>query len=304
MNEFTKMQAIPSDAIELAKILYLIPFGLLALMVIRSRTLYASDYKKHTTKHHGDTAGDANNGDDDFEFPEQSQQDHTLFYALQSSYENDTIHDPPRKYLPLNALETLITQQQIESELGKIEKDSPAAAKKFDRAERAKLASWVLQNARRIFAIALQCDLKSDMLVYAMRLAKRHQFTDACLPAPEDPFNAPPPWPDRLHYRIWDPVKLYSFNDKQWKFDAAVFDKDILYYDFPAQKIFPFKSIGAASEDGTFSRVYQVKVHDAHHNFSDQENVGNLHTLGSMTSDIGISDRLERAPSAERADER
>lgn len=304
MNEFTKMQAITSDGIELVKILYMILLGLLALMVLRSRTMHAAHKKNHATKQHEDTTGDANNGDDDFVFPEQPQQDHALFYALKSSCESATIHDPPFEYIPLDALETLITQQQIESELRKIEEDNPAEAEKFDRAERAKLAFWVVQNARRIFAISLQCDLKPNMLLYAMRLAKKYQFTDVCLPAPEDPNKASPPWPDRFHYRIWDPRKLEIFNDKQWMFDAAIFDKEILYYDFPARKIFPFKSIGVASEDGTFSRVYQVKVHDAHHNFSDQENVGLLHTLGSMTSDIGISDRLERAPSAERADER
>jgi hypothetical protein len=202
--------------------------------------------------------------EDDIVLPEQPQQDHWLVNTLLQSSDEATIYDPPRKYIPLDSLERYITETNIDAELRKIENENPQEASKFDQAERLRLASWIFRNARQVFATALQCDLNAVGLLYSMRLARKHKFVDKCLPAPERPNEATLPWPDRFPNLFWDQLKLETFHERQWILNAATFDEDRLHYDLPARTIFPFKSIGVPSEDGTFSRVYRVTIHDAH----------------------------------------
>ena len=286
MLDLVKFQAISLELIEVLNSLWVVPLGLLTYLLLRPHLSKAMNREPAIASQISHVSEYEIDEDDDIVLPEQPQQDYTLFNALNSQSEDANIHDPPRKYIPLSAIQSLITRAAVEVELEKMEWDSPTDAQQFTQSQRAMLASWISQHARQVFAITLQCDFRPARLVFAMRMAKKHKFVDGCLPAPDNPSMASASWPDRFHPSIWDALKLEIFTGKQWAFDAAKFENGIMYYDFPAQKVFPFRGIGVASEDGAFSRVHQVKVHDAHHDFPDQGNVGTIEFLNDISLTI------------------
>lgn len=81
----------------------------------------------------------------------------------------------------------------------------------------------------------------------------------------------------------WSPIQLRTFQDYQWKMLAPFFAKgkhgDVKHYLLHDQHILPFLSIDTADKNvaknaekgGGFSRVVMVRIHEAHHNFHDQE---------------------------------
>lgn len=205
--------------------------------------------------------------EDEIVIPDRPKQDHTLVNRLLQAFKEENIHDSVQKYVPLDSLIQVITKTAIHEELNKINKEDEQGAGNFDEGQRLKLASWVSSRARQVFAAVLLCDLSALDLLLTMRLAKRYEFVDDLLPVPGNPGRDADIWLRRFNRKIWTELKLERFHTQQWAVNAATFDQWKLHYEFQDKTVFPFNRIGMPSEDGTFSRVYRIKIHDAHKNF-------------------------------------
>ncbi|KAF1850768.1 uncharacterized protein K460DRAFT_274684, partial [Cucurbitaria berberidis CBS 394.84] len=171
-----------------------------------------------------------------------------------------TFHDPARSYLPESAINDLIVQDTVEQELRKIEENPTKETRNFNGEFRSKLATWIVENARRVFAVTIQCDLQPRFLFFSMLLFRSQDFTDSKL---ADLQSSRPP-SQEFSNRIWKPLQLDTFFDKRWKFLVPVFSQAKYDYDLCAERIFPFTSDGAVPKDGAFSSVYRIKIHKDH----------------------------------------
>ena len=202
--------------------------------------------------------------------PEDDSEEHDLVSDLLRAYSIATFHDTPIKYIPEDAIRTLVTRKAIERELSALERSPNKNATKFsrDRERRSQLATWISTEARKLYAVALHCDLDAYSLLESMIAFRNHELNDDSLP-----FNSPLST-EIFSPRIWKPLKLETFYERQWKVKAPIFSPREYDYDLPAESIFPFTSHGAVPKDGAFSSVYRVTIHKAHNEHPRLNDVG------------------------------
>ena len=197
---------------------------------------------------------DKENDLDDLGLLKDAVPDESLAGKILDSFVAGTFQDSVRYYLPEKSIDRLITRIAIENELMKVDYDSES---------RSQLAVWIVDNARKIFAIAIQCDLEPQHLLLSMRLFRKYGFTDTRNLPIQPPENGTLSL-EVFHPQIWTRLKLSNFYEKQWKFLAPVFFQDKYDYDLVADYIFPFTLIEAIPRDGAFSSVYRVSIHEDH----------------------------------------
>jgi hypothetical protein len=198
--------------------------------------------------------------------PEASGSD--LGDAILNRFVIATFHDPDRVYLPENAIKELIVQGAIEQELAKIERCPTEYTARWNHERRSRLATWIRNNARKVFAIVIRCDFEPFPLLLAMVVFQKHEFTDERLPMVDKV-----PGQDIFPPGIWYRLKIDHFQENQWKFLAPVFIQQEYNYDLKPQCIFPFVSDGAIPKDGAFSSVYRVTIHKDHHEYPEIQQV-------------------------------
>jgi hypothetical protein len=220
-------------------------------------------------KHTGTLTLACESNDDDLDNlfpPENSGSD--LVRTILGRFVTATFHDPNRAYLPENAIKELIVQAAIEQELAKIERYPTELTARWDRERRSQLATWIRNEAPKVFTIAIQCDFEPFYLLLAMFMFQRHGYTDDRLPMVDNP-----PCQDTFPPRIWSDLKIDNFREKQWKCLVPVFAQKKYDYDLKAECIFPFTSDGAVPKDGAFSSVYRVTIHKDHHEYPEMQQV-------------------------------
>jgi hypothetical protein len=196
----------------------------------------------------------------------------SLAEKLLDSFKFSNFHDPPRKYYPANTVKKLITQEVIEEELRKIERNSnESIVKAYNHVLRQKLATWILRRAQKIFAVCVTLELGALHLISAMTLFQRHEFVDECLPL-DDPRTSPPD-KDTFHPAIWTSAKLEDFSEKQWRYLAPVFSPSRYNYDLLYNCIFPFTKDNAGPKIGAFGSVCMVTIHPDHQKYDNLKNV-------------------------------
>lgn len=199
-------------------------------------------------------------------------------------FSESDFHDQKEQYLPNGAFSTLINQHSITSELHKVkgELTKPLAGKSkrailkicHPASNREELASWILQNAARVFAITLQCELEPISLVFAMSLFRHHNFTDRKLPIPDlapDSRTFPPNLCGG-DVKLWSRGRIRNFYDNQWKYLVPVFstlryDYNLLFNNY----IFPFTRVDATPKTGAFSFVHKIRIHHDHQKHPNME---------------------------------
>lgn len=211
----------------------------------------------------------------------QSATEQSLADRLLASFVSSTFHDPARKYLPAHSIEKLITPEEVEKELKKVEKDPNASiVQTYHHAFRQDLATWISARAQKIFAICVTLELGAQYLLLAMILFRMYKFDDECLPL-EEPQSSPP---DQHPFNpaIWTSVKLEDFYEKQWRYLSPVFSPFNYNYNLLYNCIFPFTKDSAGPKVGAFGSVCMVTIHPDHQKHENMNNVSNFNLLSRL----------------------
>ncbi|OAL53853.1 hypothetical protein IQ07DRAFT_596836 [Pyrenochaeta sp. DS3sAY3a] len=140
---------------------------------------------------------------------------------------------PPKRFIPRDAIESIITLNNVQTTLGITQENDP-------------LVQFVMQHAKRSFAIAVYARIN---VKNAMKWLMKINIGDSDLP-----FNytkKKSPWRG-------------DFYDNQWTFLARPFKSTELNHDFEANEILPFQEFVLVSQDGSFGDVYRAVIHDGH----------------------------------------
>ena len=157
-------------------------------------------------------------------------------------------------YLPEGSLDELLTEETIKEALSRREK------LELTDHEEQQLVEHIARDLKKVFAISLLADVaEGDQLCIAMYQFKDFSVTDSQLPITSGLSHMV------FNPEVWGTLKAKSFCDKQWMLLVPVFTKKQLSYEIKRQSILPFQGVeGLHSKNGTFGKVYAVKIHHAH----------------------------------------
>ncbi|KAF2496438.1 HET-domain-containing protein [Lophium mytilinum] len=221
----------------------------------------------------GEATGDVELDDEDFLF--ESSPSSTLEDRLLKSFVASTFDSQRQSYLPEGRIVELVTAESITEEL-ELDHLDPSTAAKFDQSRQAELVDWILNGARKLFAICVECGIlpRRNMLATFLRFRK-YGFDDKSLPIRNPRDNSRPTAsnsPDPVfHEQVWSMFKLHNFYEKQWKYLVPVFGSNQYDYDLPSDCILPFQTDRDDTGQGAFSSVYKVKVHPDHMRLENSE---------------------------------
>ncbi|KAJ8117109.1 hypothetical protein OPT61_g1616 [Boeremia exigua] len=195
----------------------------------------------------------------------------SLIDQFPGAYSSSNFDGLERDFLPERQLSRLITHDTIMDELDKFVGglgDVRNGVKRrllertYDLEARENLATWILSNAHRTFAITVQCSLRPLHLLLTMAIFRDTGFTDEDLPLSDPRVTTP----STRYWKkdIWPPGKLQDFYEKQWRCLVPVFRPGKYHYDLPHNSIVPFTKTDVAPMLGAFSAVHKVKVHPEH----------------------------------------
>lgn len=185
-----------------------------------------------------------------------------LVDKLVDAFVESNFHEDTREYLPEGIFKQLLAREAVERELERIAECTEQGAFMRDYTYHQALTTWIAAEARRLFAIVLQCDLQPNQAYLAMASFHKHKYTDEKLPL-LNPKESPPP-KDVFLDNIWRTSKLRSFYKDQWAFQAPVFSDDQYDYNLQGNCTFPFTKSLTVSEGGAFSTVLKVNIHGDH----------------------------------------
>jgi hypothetical protein len=131
------------------------------------------------------------------------------------------------------------------------------------------VVSWIVDVAKKVFAITVQCHLDADFLLSSMLNFYTNDFEDDALPIdnPRAPDHASHRLPrtEAFSCEIWTDQRHDEFFQFQWTCLAPVFIPDQYEYDLRSQYILPFKRVtDTVPRDGSFSSVFKVIIHQDH----------------------------------------
>lgn len=187
---------------------------------------------------------------------EDSLSDKIIDHYEQSKFPVDEEH----AFLPDGWLERLVTETSIREELNDPDPAlTPPAI--LD------LIAFILDSAKKVFAITLISGLKGDDLCRAMHKFMEHGFVDASLPImTKDELSEL----ECFKKKPWNKLARGYFYEGQWKFLAYIFreeeNKDRIRINLYPKYILPFTFVDEVKRSGTFGDVYQVTIHPAHQN--------------------------------------
>lgn len=211
----------------------------------------------------------------------------SLAKRILDSFDGSTFDSMRRPFLPENCLNDLITINTIREELKLDELDRDTYSKEWQEL----FTEWIHTQARKVFAITVQCGLPWDDTFDAMQLFREQDFEDKLLPI-EDPRSLTDTLRKRFDSEIWFDVRLYDFYEKQWKCLCPVFSPEKYDYDLSPECIFPFTILAGVHTEGAFSSVYKVKIHDAHQEHDDIDEVAIKEIKISKANDKGTTEKL------------
>ena len=197
----------------------------------------------------------------------------SLADKLLASFVSSNFHDRAQKYIPAKSIRSLITQEEVEEELKKIENDrtiAPGVLQTYDHAFRRSLAMWTSTRAQKIFAICVTLEFNPAHLIYIMDRFRTSAFDDESLPL-EDACSVADP---RIFVEgIWSKAKLDLLDEKQWCYLAPIFTPLRYKYDLWQNCIFPFTKDSSGPKVGAFGSVCMVTIHPDHQEHENMKNV-------------------------------
>jgi len=206
---------------------------------------------------------------DDEEFPfKWTTLEQPLEFKILDAIVESTFDGRTRHYLPEGLIVEMVTGGSIREEL-RLEHPGESITRKFDQSRQAELVDWILQGARKLFAICIQCDIRhQNNLLAALIQFKKHGFDDGSLPIRN-------PWRNNragvstsrdpvFSRQIWSQTRHGDFYDNQWQFLAPVFGLNQYDFYLAPECILPFRMVANETEAGAFSSVYMVEIHPNH----------------------------------------
>lgn len=172
-------------------------------------------------------------------------------------YEQGVFNEAKQDFLPQHCLAQLITNETIVMEFQEEDIDDT----KYDprRESDQQLLAFILEHARKVFATTVLCEISGNKLYRTMMTFQKSKVQDKSLPLKNETLST------TLTGSVWSNLKKKNFWEKQFIFLAPIFSKSEFKLDLEAQHIFPFTWVSNDAKEGTFSQVYQVKIHDSHH---------------------------------------
>ena len=193
----------------------------------------------------------AENSDSAYSDSPESDSTPSLSDRICENFVSSVFDINPRDFLPHDCLVELITEAVIIHEM-----ELPPLERNRDK----ELVMFILRNSKRVFATAAMCGIYGNRLLKIMKKFKDHGFDDDCLPVREEKVSGLPCFSGRH----WSAFRVRSFLENQWAFLAPVFSKSNFKLDLDPKHILPFTWVSNEAKDGTFSQVYQVKIHPSH----------------------------------------
>ena len=201
--------------------------------------------------------------DDDSSSLEDTAEDQELPLSTQiiRRYEKSQFDPGEKVFLPAGSLEDLLTEEAIIKEL---HGDSRVDLEdRLLRPENQRVVEFIIrQDAKKVFAITVINEFRGEDLKKAMRVLKKINLTDKCLPVQEEFLG------EQLgkYSKIWTPVRIHHFCREQWCFLSPVFSPQQTMFYLEPNHILPFteKSSGCDVQEGAFSQVFCIKIHPAH----------------------------------------
>jgi len=185
-----------------------------------------------------------------------------LLERIAFAYETSKFDDKDEQFLPTERLGELISMDVIRNVLG-LTDNNP-----FSKPETEQLIGWIHDNAARVFAITILCNVSREGAIASMInfLRPTVNFKDSDLPIPNPRLTSPPTTPTYFQdvKRFWNLTQIGQFYDTQWKFLAPIFRPGVYEYDLEPDCILPFTRKDKLTRVGGFSNVYKVHIHAKH----------------------------------------
>lgn len=165
--------------------------------------------------------------DSDDSFLGSDLEDEFLGVLIVNEFERSTFdrHD----FLPHDRIDKLITRTSIANAL-----DLDLTRTLASRDER--ILNFILQSAKRVFAIILTCHFRGSDLRRVMETFRRKHFDDDALPVTSDALSEL----GCFNKRPWSAMERRLFFREQWAFLASVFSSDNFRMDLEPDHILPF----------------------------------------------------------------
>lgn len=200
--------------------------------------------------------------DDSNSLEEDTAEDQELPLSTQiiSRYEKSHFDQDQKDFLPAGSLEDLLTEEAIVKEL---RGDSHLDLEELLLPpENQLVVDFIRQDAKRVFAITVIFEFRGEDLRKAMRIFKRINFTDKCLPVQDESLKG-----QLCKFpKLWTPARIHKFCREQWCFLSPVFSPQQTMFYLKPNHILPFteKGSGCDVQEGAFSQVFCIKIHPAH----------------------------------------
>ena len=178
---------------------------------------------------------------------ESDLEDEFLGVLIVNEFEKSTFdrHD----FLPHDRIDKLITRASV------------AHALNLNLASRdERLLNFILQSAKRVFAIILTCHFRGSDLRRMMETFRRKHFDDKDLPVTSDALLEL----DCFNKRPWSAMERRLFFREQWAFLAPIFSSDNFKTDLEPDHILPFILVDQDIKSGGFSQVFHATIHPSH----------------------------------------
>jgi hypothetical protein len=202
-------------------------------------------------------------GEDDSD--DSSQEEEDLENRICNLLATSKFDAREQHFLPDNCINDLITKDTIMKELEL--DDDPEHITEDQR----RLVEWIQSDAKKVFAITVQCSIGVNNMLASMLKFQKHKFNNECLPVDNLSRQSRENLPAHFRSNRWTSKRLHSFWEHQWKCLTPVFSMDMYNYNLSSECIFPFTWKDETFKEGAFSCVYKVKIHEAHqkHEFNE-----------------------------------
>ncbi|KAH8786041.1 hypothetical protein F5883DRAFT_515560 [Diaporthe sp. PMI_573] len=154
------------------------------------------------------------------------------------------------EFLPHGLASQLVTEEAIRKELAISPKEAGTPL----------LVQFIRKRAKLVFLTAVTLNFKPKDLRKVMKTFQNNNFNDDCLPVHE------PEYMPAFTGQLWKANRMKQFTTNQWKFKAPIFAKREPFRteSYSDEQILPFIDVGSRTEYGTFSEVFQTKIHKQH----------------------------------------
>ncbi|KAI9150887.1 Serine/threonine-protein kinase Nek1 [Paramyrothecium foliicola] len=178
-----------------------------------------------------------------------------------------------RRFVPRNVIDEMITSTNVQESLSLTLDDGDGQSKS--------IIDFITSKARIFFAVMVTI-MRPKELAIAVKTLYDSRLTDEFLPITQklvdESCNSNQERQctdhgrelDALHKEPWDLCTLSNFYDRQWEFLAPIFERSGQVCHLKPMAILPFDYLGNDRKSGSFSNVYEVRIHPAHQRFNNK----------------------------------